>query len=1017
MFNKLLEIIKKYPVQNKILLQSASMSGTILIDRICREQGGVINLRPLTVQGLALQIAEMELSVRNLSLLPDGGGSLIIQNILPATGYYKIDPTMPGLPESLWNSIAELRLAGLPSSELRTAEVEPPGKSASLADLLDKADAEMARADLIDWPGVLHTAIAKIGNFKEQMIVIIPGNLSLTGLEKRFVEMLPCEKIYLPFNAPDRLDVPKTWRSERIAPQHIIARTEIAGAELQKQVKAFLAPSFDAEARELIRRIRSSGQPWEEIEIALGKPSEHGPIMISLLDTYRVGWAAAFVRSITETRIGRLADHLSAWARDDFPATGLLAMLEAGEIGLLKKKAKKTSKSAGKGADKSHKIGRFQIATMIRNSHAIGGRDGYEKPLAELCHANSERGRDDDAAAVTEISKRLKELLKKIPDKGSPGAFALGFSNFFKEVALPHTSHVEIILAEQAQIKRITALCDSLKGLREPQMERATAMHWLNRLIQNLKYTDGKNCIGRVLITAPGSHGLSGRKHVYFAGMVHSAIPGIGSVDPVLNDNLREVLQKKGCEINGRDDHRRESMAMLTTAFAGLKPETIVCISASENELDKRAASVTHEMVRIIKRLAAPAGGSFADLRNSVVLPVCTGESSDLAQALDAGDLLRSAGQQDLHLRAGVLMRMFPSLQRFKKARTDRRNGEALVETGLPEWQNELHDPRITHKPVSISYLNSLSGCNFAQFLQEIIRCMPFDQLTWQEESQENWLDHMQRGSLLHEIFEKFLKAATWPVSEEQRPVLNKVVAEVIERYRTISPPPDLALFNRDQKTIADDADFFFELEKQASASGNKPIGFEVSFGMPARDGSSTSEESSKPVALTFADGSVINLRGKIDRIDQGPEGLTVIDYKTGRASSYREDAEKMEKARQQLAVYALAATELARRKVIDGKVAGSCLYFPTNRGAGEKIPFAAADAEEFAADSAQIDMFNVFTSGSFPAMISDDCLLCNAWAICPFRLLEAGSKSKDVAESDNGGASDDEGADESWEE
>ena len=64
--------------------------------------------------------------------------------------------------------------------------------------------------------------------------------------------------------------------------------------------------------------------------------------------------------------------------------------------------------------------------------------------------------------------------------------------------------------------------------------------------------------------------------------------------------------------------------------------------------------------------------------------------------------------------------------------------------------------------------------------------------------------------------------------------------------------------------------------------AGWRPAFFEVAFGMEWR------EDSLAPLAYRLADGTALNLRGRIDRIDVSPDGrrVRVLDYKTGRIRS-----------------------------------------------------------------------------------------------------------------------------------
>lgn len=979
MFAQLLEIIKKHPTREKILLQSSSASGNLLIDRICREHGGVINFRAMTTNSLAIKFASLEMARQGVAILPDGGGDLIVQNILPGKGYYHHDETMPGLPGAIWQSLAELRLADISPDQIRNLKLEPAEKSVALADLLEKTMTALQNARFVDWAGVFAMAIKHAPNMVRQQLLIIPADLSLSGLEKKFVDSLKCEKVILDFHAGDDLLIPETWLDKRAKPLHIVSDPKATPAKLKKQVSAFLSPYFDAEILEVIRRIKAAKAAWEDIEIAIASPSAHAAMAFSLLDTCQIDWAAVFPRPITDFRIGRAADSLSRWLAGDFLADDLLAMLEANEIRLFPQQ---------KGQNPKEEIpGILKAATLIRDSHAIGGRNGYDKPLEELRKIREEREREIDEKQIAELQTRLKELFDFIPEHASPGDFAKSFSALFKKVALPGGNE-EHIIQDQNLIKRVMTLCDSLADLKEPVLQRTAAMTWLNKLIVSLKASDNRSHAGRVLITAPGSHGLSGRRHIYFVGLNHSAIPGNASVDPVLNEELRSQLKKQaGADLTAGENLRAERLAGFSVALASLRKDAVVCLSASEYELDKRASSLTPGFVKLVKRLAGYSSAKFSDLRGEkTILPVCSYESLDPQKALDISDLLRIHGQPATTNKERILSEISPAYARYELTQSQRASLTASVVQGLPDWDPVKYDFRKNGKAVSTSYINSLTGCTFYHFLKEVLHCMPGDQLTWQEAVQDRWLDHLDRGSLLHEIFEIFLRRVGWPVKDSHKPDLDQIVEEVIEKYRAIIPPPDLALFKQEKKRIIEDAAFFFELEKKQASSDYRPVGYEVNFGMYGSHGNS--QNSREPVKIDFPNGSSLHLRGKIDRIDQGPNGLRIVDYKTGQSKSYREDPAREDAAILQLAIYTQAAEELSRRQVLSGNVAEACLYFPTVRGEGHRIDFAIVNMDDVITTEDQLALFDVFSEGSFQPLVSDECHYCNACEICPFRPL-----------------------------
>lgn len=978
MFKELLSIIKNNPVRSKILLQPASMAGKILVDRICREQGGVINLRPMTVQALAMQVAELEMASQGLCLLPEGGGSLIVQSILPSKGYYNLDKNMPGLADALWTSLEELRMAGIEPDQIKKTPAEPSEKVKALAGILEKVENELKKNNLTDWAGILRIAIQKAPEYLRDSLLIIPGDLALTGLEKVFIDSLQCQKVATGFHIDADIILPEDWQKNRLEPAHSAGKTDATAKELQKNVSFFLASYFDAEIIEVIRRIFAAELGWETVEICISSPSAQAATVFSLLDTHEIAWAAAFPRPVTDYRIGRAAENLCRWAAGGFKADFLLSMLAANEIRLFPPQ---------RGNHKDEIPGTLKVATLIRDSHAVGGRDGYSRPLEELRKIKEEHDRTIDEEQLLKLQQCLKKILAYIPEQGSPADFARGFAGLFNAVVFPSGGEEKIIL-DQMIIKRVSAMCEALSGLQQPMMSRPAAMQWLNNLLVGLRISEGKNFAGRVLITSPGSHGLSGRPFQFFVGLNHSAIPGLSAVDPILNEEFRLCLQKNGHKLRTNEDLRLEKLVRLKVALASLPEKTVVCLSASQFEQDKRASSLTTEFIRIVKCAIDNAGEkTLDDLCRDGLVPVLGYRAENQAKALDLNDFLRIHAAVDPELKMKIFSEIMPSAKRYQIAQKQRVDGSAALITGLPDWDPEKYDYRKNGKAVSASYITSLSGCTLMHFYREVLRCMPYDHISWQEASQDHWLDHLQRGSLLHEVFELFMREAGWPIVDSHKPLLDTIVRQVIEKYQATIPAPDLALFKREVGEIENDAACFFELEKAAAASGYKPVGFEVAFGMgkSGADAPESKNHADRPVEFCLADGSRIFLRGRIDRIDKGPAGLRIVDYKTGRSDSYQTDPEKIERSELQLAIYAEAGKELVRRQVFSGELAEACLYFPTARGEGYRLAFDVKDPQKIIRPEEHLELFKIFADGTFTPDVSDECRLCNAVDICPF--------------------------------
>jgi RecB family exonuclease len=219
-------------------------------------------------------------------------------------------------------------------------------------------------------------------------------------------------------------------------------------------------------------------------------------------------------------------------------------------------------------------------------------------------------------------------------------------------------------------------------------------------------------------------------------------------------------------------------------------------------------------------------------------------------------------------------------------------------------------DPVTADRPVSASRLAAFSRCGFQYLLQHVLRLEPA-----QEPEERKRLDPIERGSVFHEVAERFLRErrerAELPVRDtpETRARLLALADERLGALVAGSPPRFTVLWDRVRAQFH--ATVLKWLEREAAAAGDAvPAYFEVGFGM-ARAGAPGEPHRKEPLEIDLGDGRALRVSGQIDRIDQRPDGTLVLrDYKTGRAP--RDENEIFRGAKQlQIPFYILAAAEM----------------------------------------------------------------------------------------------------------
>jgi ATP-dependent helicase/nuclease subunit B len=159
-------------------------------------------------------------------------------------------------------------------------------------------------------------------------------------------------------------------------------------------------------------------------------------------------------------------------------------------------------------------------------------------------------------------------------------------------------------------------------------------------------------------------------------------------------------------------------------------------------------------------------------------------------------------------------------------------------------------------------------------FLRRILKVERFEDVALEAE-----ISKLQRGNLLHTILEDFVCEITGgghlPSSDRLMALADAVFA------RDANPAWLGYLWERDMATMRQHLRAVFAADQGRSSAGWQYLAAEAAFG--------TDDPAHAKVQLELLDGSTVQFRGKVDRIDRHASGrVKVIDYKSGSKDKYK---------------------------------------------------------------------------------------------------------------------------------
>lgn len=1000
-------LTRAHPHERKRLLGPDLHFGRELLLALAMRTGGWIGWEAENLRGIARELAFVPLAELGLQPVADAEVTVLVNRALTqciekrrvGTQFVELSDSL-GFRRSLSAAVLELRTAGVAVAEMRTAAL--PGTPASdLATVLEAYEALLERERLADVSSLFALALEY---FDREADFVLDGELAVAptlrtrGLSGQLLARVVARGAHVLAGAlPEGLDRPPhfvcseqpsgaadapllAWACAPIVPEAVWTTCDRSVAE----VDVFAAATPDNEIREVLRRVVTEGWRWDDVEIVATDSDTYGIALDALCQRLDIGVTMLRGVPLARTRVGRAIDRWFTWIGDGLPADTLRQALEAGEVNV-------------KGGELASTV----LARELRALNIGWGRARYEAALAriesgertkELTPYEDESGeefaerlasRERASRATGELIGRLLAVVPAVPERGGHP----GVKSSCPRLARATLGFLDLVpvhgQAEAQSIARLRARLELLSNEHDEEMWFASALAALRESLADLRawplQTNERKpwsaTGGMVHLTDVAHGGTTGRRRVFVVGLDAERAAGGGSQDPFLPDSLR--IKHFPGRLTTVAERREEGAFVVGSMLASLRGRVTLSYSHSIT-LDDREAGPSPTLLQAWRLVTADPSATYDSFREKLRPPAspvpsaaglnagCLDARDVWLQALSEGALLLDASQQ---LQAG-----YPDLAQGEKARLMALSGDATPYHGLvPGAGPSLDLTAQPDWPVSPSALELIAKCPLAWFYRHGIR---LKRPSESEFDASRWLDAAQRGTVLHQVFERFAKEFVDRQDELEGDAatncMREVARDAINEWRALVPPPTEAAFDREKAELETSAQAFLLLERsrRADGDGGRWLHFEYEFGY---DG--------EPGLYELPNGKSLAVRGRADRVDELPDGtLRVVDYKSGSPSPFGRNPKAGPFAggrNLQPAIYVAAVEEREQRPVSAFEY-----RFPTAGGANHVVAYSASElAESRSIVGVLVD--SVRAGRFLPTFDKNDCRYCDYQRIC----------------------------------
>ncbi len=1003
----LAEHCRHWTIEEKWLLVEHLRVGQQWKDRLTRSGCWHINLHAKTMRLLVNELAAGWLAERSLTMIGRSGLEMLVDRVLEdlclsqQLGYFQWnDAAHSALSRLLVRTYNDWRLAGLSNEPINPAALEVSTKADDLTLIFTTIGQRLVAARQVDYAGCIEGVIAAIQDKRlrlpPDLIVLLPESYPLTKRERDLLEIL--QQHGAQWHAFATQHAPSDTSTATMA-----LATESAdwldGIEIQRQV----ATCDVNEVRGVLQHCFASPAaptPLDQVEVLVSNYERYAPLVLENLWQWLTANQATdspdqsepvqgmeklpvtFAEGIAciYSRPGRLLRSWIRWAEGDY--------LQAKAVQILREGLLVKSASAAE-------IGYARLANTLRRVPIGFGLDRYFPQVQrELESAQRDaqrlRARDSDfqgdcgSANLQAVLTTLEPLVRLAPQPGEP---ALQLLESARQL-LMHFARAETIIDRYARSK----LIDDIEGMQsiiransEPRMNMRA---WLEQLPGHSRLFSSSPRPGALHLAPLEQGGAGGRPRVFMLGLDDRKFPRQRSVDPILLDAERQRLSPDMQTSDQLLAHQHAAVERVLRRLQGT-PDARAILSYSSLEVIDDSENFASP---ILSRVAVNSGtGNATGSEGPASTVSFIAEQPAHALSSTESFLHSLLVEPDAQVRATRVAAAVPRLATQRIARSQQWTSAFSAFDGwVPQAGVDLL-AGATSRPMSPSRLEMLGTCPRKYFFARALSVVPPDQ--WDIDP-DRWLTALDMGTLLHELFEAFLRelqaANEQPDPARHRRRLLELLDARLTRAVAQVPVHNAEAYQRQCEELRETCEIF--LEQEAAYVRNRQATtwiMEASLGSLAhsQDHPSTEIDTDKPIAVELTSGRQLLLCGRIDRIDRSTRASNpdyfIWDYKTGSAWGYDpNDAVQQGRKLQPFLYTRMLAARLQQLGRNPQAVQSFGYFFPSPRTEGWRLEWTVAALAS--GNDVLEHMLDLLSAGTFIATNEEsDCNFCDYQNVC----------------------------------